>query len=207
MGGAVNIPRVSWLTTGFPMVQHVRMPFRQYTSNALSAGSIVQLGFQCNSVFQPSVSIDTSHQPFYYDQYVSQYAFYEVLKSTIRIRLQNSTLLDSAKCVLSWDDNSTAQTNFNTLAEQERAKHTTLGPASGSTGTRTLTHTYTPESCLGVAPGTSATRAGVGTDPSDPFFWTLSMGGVATGGTGNIASDVSIDYWVRWSEPQSISGS
>lgn len=207
LGKPVAIPSVKWLTTGFPMVQHIRMPFEQFTSNPITAGVNAQNGYQCNSLNQPSLTIDTSHQPFYYDQYVPQYAFYEVLKSTITVQFQNSTLLDSVKCVLSWDDNTSAISNINTLAEQVNAKHALIGPAGGSTSSAKLSHTYTPERCLGIAPGSNATRAGVGTDPSDPFLWTVTMNGAAGGGTGNVATDVHIEYWVRWSEPQSVSGS
>jgi len=188
-------------------VLRVEHKFVQFASNTLTAGVNVQNGYACNSIFRPSLTIDTAHQPYYYDQYVNLYAFYTVYKATIKIVFSNSTVADTVKCVLSWDDDASANTNMNTLAEMKYSRSCLLGPASGSTGSKVLSHTYTPAKWLGLTSATNAIRAGAGTDPADLFLWVVTMNGAAASSSGNIATEVSVTYWVEYSEPQTVAGS
>lgn len=195
----------NWLMGGMPPSLPVKMNFRQFSTGTITAGAIQTRSYSCNSIFTPSVTIDTTHRPLYYSTYSGLYTYYNVVQSEIRVTLTNTAVTaDGVILVLSWDSDTTVSTNVDVLAALETAKSSIVGASGGTSVSRRLTHMFTPRKYMDVDYDNAANGAVFGNNPGDQFYWTVSAN-TAGASNGTFALDVEIDYYVVLSETISVS--
>jgi len=203
-----NVPRIGrYLIGGFPAQLAVQLRFRENANRAHTGGTVTSAAYSCNSLFTPSPTVGSSHQPLYFDQYSPIYTQYRVVRSEIRVRFTNSTIADSVACVLSNDSDTSVPTSIDVLAERIGAQNGIMGHYQGSNNTAVFKGVeFTPEKYLGCPSTSTGNQAGVGSDPTDQYFW-ITSGNSMGSTTGNFATEVEINYWVVFSQPKTISGS
>lgn len=168
------------------------------TYNTAVAGVQVSQTVGCNTPFQPFRTVTTSIVPQYLATLSSIYDRTYVERARIEVELVNATLADAVFTVLSHDGNSTVSTDINELSDYRYSQSKTLGYYSGGNVKAIYRSEFTPERHLGI-PAIAAENVCLGTDPSDPYFWCITVKPSA-GATGNVAYKIRVVYDLVFSE-------
>jgi len=121
-----------------------------------------------------------------------------VERAHITVELVNSTMADAVFTVLYCDGNTSVTTDINEAACTRFAQSHTLGYYTGGDTKVVFRSVFTPERNLGI-PAKSAENVCLGGDPSDPYFWVISVKPSA-GVTGNVAYKIRVEYDLVFSE-------
>lgn len=171
-------------------------------------GSVDQRAYRAGSVFDPEFAIG-GHQPMYYDQYATLYNHYIVHGSTIRVTITpegSSAWPFPAFLTLTGDDNATDGGSATTIMERSRAKHVTV-PQFGTDGVvYHLTHSYKKDKIFKNFKNAEL-QAGVGANPTDDWYYMVSLQGSGTSGTCLALMLVEIIYDVEFFEPKDVTAS
>jgi len=166
--------------------------------NQAVAGVIVSHAVGCNTPFQPFRSVTTSIVPQYLALLAGAYDRVYVERARIEVELVNSTMADAVFTVLSFDGNTTVSTDVNELSDYRYSQSKTLGYYSGG-NTRVVFHSnFAPETHLGI-PARSAENVCLGGDPSDPYYWVVTVKPAAAA-TGNVVYKITVVYDLVFSE-------
>lgn len=166
-----------------------------------------------NSTYDPDFT-GTGHQPYYYDTLSSLYKRYAVQGAKLTAKFSHiantiTTTQPSGPTIIgiTTDDDGTISTTLSTAMEEHGTKSDILNNAVGGNNVKTLSVTYDPAKDMGLSANNDSLVAGVGSNPSRPWFANVFMaeGGLATPTT--VLVKIEIVYDVIFSELQNISGS
>ncbi len=152
--------------------------------------------FRANSIFDPDQT-GLGHQPYTHDTYQAIYNHYKVEKSKIRVTFvsngSDGTPASSTGIVgISIKDNTTVETNFDTIREARGSKYKVAGTAGSRA---TVTYGYNARKMF---PGNVANlNSSFGSNPSEEAFYQVWMTGISAGDPNAMTAIVQIDYTVK----------
>lgn len=152
--------------------------------------------FQANSIYDPNFT-GAGHQPYGHDQVQSLYNHYEVIKSYITWEFQPGIVDTTAGqlcCGITLTDDTTAETNFNTIQERKNTRWTQVSP-SDNLGVVKMSYDLKK-----MFPRASSTDTGAlfGANPTEGAFFQCWTKHVYSGSEpSNVYGTVTIDYVVR----------
>lgn len=180
------------------------------TSNAGAASKQVM---RMNSLFDPDFT-GTGHQPYYFDQLAALYGRYVVrgCKMTVEFSMipsATTTVNPSAPGLVAvvGESDGTTSTTLSTLLELPSCKHTLIGGANGGANVKRLTLTFSPEKELGLPWSDDTVTAGVGSNPSKPWFGTLFFAETGLATASSCIAKVQMDFFVTFSARVDVAGS
>lgn len=205
--------RIPRLNVGMPTKKLVRLRF--VTEKALNPGlgGITNHYFSANSLFKPDAS-GTSHQPLYYDQFMTNYDHYRVIGSKIKVTAvaTNDIAQEPGVFGIILDDEGTMSytTAAQIIESNQGGKHWRMatGSISGmnTNGSNpTLFRTFSAKKFF--SKNTSKQEGSTLTSPSDQAFFNVWYGSIALNDPGATAFIVEIEYIAILSEPKFVAQS
>jgi len=191
---------------GFPDRLMTKLRYHDTLTITSTAGVVGVQVYNWNSIYDPDAT-NVGHQPLYRDTYASLYDHYAVVSATARIQFVNPST--SYTCMVGGviDDDQSATSQFNTIAEQAHAKHALLTPLSGSESSKTFNFSWNCKEILGIDPFASQTyKTAVGSNPSELSCLQL-FNATTTGNDTTVIIDVEFIYDCLWTELSTPTGS
>lgn len=147
-------------------------------------------------------------------QYVNQYQYCRVIKSTCKATFTNVEALASKDVgITQWAAGQTVgvgQSALNLLSEQPRTKSVYLSPLSGSKSTATLSMTGSLKTAYGNSTNTTSTAdrlptSALGTSPPTPAFFTWLVWAQNVSGAGTLEANgtnirIMMTYYVEFTD-------
>lgn len=152
--------------------------------------------FRANSIYDPNYT-GAGHQPYGHDQVAALYNHYEVIKSYATWEFQTGivdTTAGQLTCGITLTDDTTAETNFNTIQERKNTRWAQVSPSQNQGVVRmsfNLKKTFPRAS-------STETSALFGADPTEGAFYQCWTKHVYSGSEpANAYGTITIDYVVR----------
>jgi len=218
------ISKTDWLATvqktapqrgvfGFPDEFTTRLRYAEVITLTSASNGVGKYCFRMNSIFDPDQT-GTGHQPYYYDQLSALYNRYTVLgsKLTCEFSVQPSaiaTAQPSGPCVIGvvTDDDASIGSTVTTLLEQQNSKTTIIGGGNSGPATKKMSVTFSPERDLGLARDDDTVGAAFGANPSKQWYGFIFAAEAGTSSATSIVCKVQLEYYVKLSQLQNITGS
>ncbi len=134
-----------------------------------------------NGMYDPDNSIG-GHQPMGFDQWMSFYHHYEVLKSKITCWIETAKEIDNSGtyATLRIDNNTTVPTPLSTYLEQSIENPSTsvvfIPPSSGGAGRRSISKSWSQAAVFGKsARGNKDMKGDVSNNPAEDSFFRLKL--------------------------------
>lgn len=186
---------------GFPDRLETKLRYSDFSGVTSTTGAVGQYKFRWNSTFDPDFT-GTGHQPLYRDTFSAIYDHYSVIKARAIIRF---TYVDADSPVfvsINTEDDSTATSTAQTLAEQSHGVSTLLTPLSGSHSFKEFVVNWDCASILGIDPYiTEGYKTAVGSNPDEESYLVISAATTDTT-TATVNFQIILEQTVLWSELQ-----
>lgn len=181
-----------------------------YNADLVSSMSMV---FRCNSVFDPSSAVTTllgnrNQQPRYRDQMAALYGHYRVLKSRIRVMVQNAGVVagDNLQFVLykrGNNMNDTIPTSASGVMQEHpgRLGGGMLGLGRGGYSQKWASGWWSEKEFNRYDRLINSANSGANPTPNPEFVIALT-GGASGDNVDNVQVQVIIDYVTLWTQPQ-----
>ncbi len=177
----------------------------------VAGGAMQTYYFTANGMFDPNIT-GTGHQPLGFDQYMSMYNHYTVIKSKCTVHFNNVGNLQPMVVGVNLDDNATTITSaVAEFCEQPSSswKYVNVGDGAG-TNNATLSRVFNPKKNLGISHPMSEhdCRGNAAANPAEQSYYVVFSGPQNVGSdTGVILVFVTIDYWAVLTEPKELAQS
>lgn len=166
----------------FPPRTITTLKYSELASIGSTSGSIGYYTYRANGCYDPNAT-GGGAQPMGFDQMMTWYNHFQVIKSHIRVEVIPATSSSTGvTLVLIHDDNSANTYGLNGAIETKGSKHVILGP--GYDYTKKLTMGYNQKKVFGASRSNLIGSASA--DPTETQNWTLIHGvndGVSTATT------------------------
>lgn len=180
-------------------------PIRYYAtggivSGASAAGTYI---FSANGVFDPDIS-GSGGQPMGFDQMMSFYNHYTVVRSRIRVVFQSNSTTLRASAALSVSGSSTATTSVEQLVENGNLVFSLLEYAGAMGGACTLSRATTAAKFQGIKDvmDDPNMRGDSASNPAEQYYYHLSVWNSASATTVGVDFQAFIEYDVMFHEPR-----
>jgi len=177
----------------FPANVVVKMRYSGQCENAPGAAAIDDYAFRCNSIFDPDQT-GVGHQPYGHDQYQLIYNHYKVLKSKITVTFISTSTTNTGAAVvgIALKDDTTFETNIDTIREAKGCRYGILAPG----GKLKITLGYNAK--VQFPQIFQAISANFGANPSEEAYYQVFSGPVSgTITPATVSCIVTIDYTVK----------
>nr|AGA18264.1 hypothetical protein [uncultured marine virus] len=192
-----------------PLKNNVQVSMVYHDTFALDVGTggiPAQYHFSANSLFDPNAT-GVGHQPRGYDELMSLYERYAVLKAKITLSFANSETNKAVIVGVTMDDNTSAVTTVNELMEQRYISYAIVGPKSAQ-NTGAVSIEIDPSKFLGISNKSEAMQGTAAANPNDRcYFRCFAQPAEATVDIFPVYCTVRIEYTARLSKPKTIGDS
>lgn len=203
-----DVPRNSVaLGKGFPKMIKMTHRWVENSILACTSGIVGKVFFSCNGMYDPNVSIGSTHQPMFFDQMTALYNHYTVIGSKITVRMTPLNTSAVAGLVgIQINDDTTASTDVQTIAETTGSVYKVH--AAGSNNSLVLKKNWSCIKNFGKNPlandelkGTSAAN------PTEQQYYNVFLQAVDAVSSVSYYITVTVDYIAVWRELKDIAGS
>lgn len=188
--------------SGFPTSLRTKLRYHEDVGFSSASGVVSGNVFRANSLFDPNET-GTGHQPLYFDQFSAVYNRYQVVSSTITIVFspvsEVAATSDWLVGVVGQSTNSIGSVP-STLCEQGHAKWAVINGRLGGPNQKTLTLSYTPESCLALTNKDTDVGALINANPDQSYKFLVWCADMQATGTTLLIGSVDITYDVVFSD-------
>lgn len=195
--------RASRLTAhiiGFPEKMIAKLSYNETVTLSSISGSFILRG---NSVFDPNFT-GGGNQPNYFDNYAAIYQKYRVLSSTLTVRFLNVSSTIGCRIMIMPSDSQTPPTNVMNSVGNPYTKQTILGINTSSRNLINLKQRMSTAKLNGKSKAaimaSDSYESGVGTNPTDPWFWIIQYEDLGLASACNIIADVKVVYNVQFTD-------
>lgn len=187
---------------GFPSSLQTKLRYHEGMTFASAAGVVSQNVFRANSLFDPNET-GTGHQPMFFDQFAQVYARYVVKRSTIKVTFNPVTETASTSMWMIGiigQSSGTISADPNVNCEQAHSKWAAINGRDGGPNQKTLTMTFTPESCLNLTSKDTDTGALCNANPDQTYKFVVWTADRQATGTTNLVGEIEILFDVEFSD-------
>lgn len=192
----------------FPVRKYVKQQL-YYDSNIIltsSIGSLALYNFSANGIYDPNIT-GTGHQPIGFDQMMSMYEQYTVIRSRIKVTFVSGA--EPGRVAISLSPDATSPTNISTAMENGLLTTTTVtGTDSGQHRVKSLTLTCDVPKYFGkpfnsVLADSTMTGTIASNPPEQVYFQILAWDPYQASDF-SVALDVTLSYDVMYWEPKKL---
>lgn len=192
---------------GFPMKLTVKQKYcDSHILTFPAVGTVQSYHYALNGLWRPNLS-GTSHQPYYFDQYMQLYNHYCVIacKMTV-VFCTYETNAVASNVVLYQNDDTTAMTNMTTLQELSRGKKALLNTDGGST--KTLVLNWSARNTFGGSVlGNEELKGDVLANPTELSVGTIAFASADMVTATSVIAQVTMEYITVYFELKDTAGS
>jgi len=190
------------LGNGLPTKLMASLKWREYIALTSTSGVLTNYYFSCNNMQKPNINSGT-HQPMYFDQYMSMYNHFHVIGSKCKVTFLNSGSGGTAAAVgiyLNDDASSTGLTTYDAYSEQTKCRVKIMG--IGATDDREiLTQKYSAKKVYGGSVlSNNALRGNSTTAPAEQTTYNLFLQSLDKLTTTTVYVWVEIEYLAIFTE-------
>lgn len=201
----------SIMNTGFNIRSMPLFPIRTrrniqyYEAVSFACGASLAGGyvFSANGCFDPNVT-GTGGQPMGFDQAMTFYNHYTVLRSRISVVFQSEATNIRLNAALSVSGSNTITTSIEQLMENGNITFRTLEYAGAMGGAAALTRSMSPAKYQGIQQvlDDPNMRGDSASNPSEQAYFHLSTWNVGSAVTAFVTAQVLLEYDVMFTEPR-----
>lgn len=195
--------------SGFPTTLRTKLRYHEDIGFSSVSGAVSGNVMRANSLFDPNET-GVGHQPLYFDQFSAVYNRYQVYAATITVVFSPVT---ETAATSDWlvgivgQSTNTVGAVPSTLCEQGHAKWAVINGRNGGPNQKTLTLTYTPESCLALTNKDTDVGALISANPDQSYKFLVWCADMQASGTTSLIGSVDITYDVVFSDRITVAAS
>lgn len=190
----------------FPQQLVATLRYSEIVGIATNIGGVGEYVFRTNSLYDPNYT-STGHQPMYFDQYMTVYNHYTVLKSKITVQSMDLATGKPYVCSIWVDDDATGGiTAGSMIAERPGAYSTIVRPADGVIPVLQKTWSAA-ETFPGDALARNELQGNAGASPTEESYFFIAVDGTTVLANEGVIVRVLIEYTALFDEWKSIAQS
>lgn len=182
----------------------VKLKYNDNLTFTSTSGGLSLQKYRGNSLFDPDQT-GTGHQPYLFDQWATMYTNYLVHGAKIVIRsvpIEAASVSQySGTLVVVPTFDSTSYTSVNQMIEQPYSRYTMAGANTKNSNSKIIRYISTRK-LLGApkhhTEGSQLFRAGIGSNPTSPWFYQLAYQSTDLSTTTSIDVSIDIFYYVEF---------
>ena len=191
----------------FPKTIRTVLRYVEYGQLSPGASSYDQYFYKCNGLFDPTDAIG-GHQPYAFDQYAAIYNHYKVYKSKCIVQFSSTDASRPEGVIVGINVTpgaSDADVGRTKMEKQDGKINYEMLTQNGDAQC-TITKTWNVSNYFGIQKDESELSAAVTADPTELSHFCIWVQNLAGGAT-YAHFNVTIEYFVEFSEPKSLGGS